>query len=365
MHLKALAPANVVLFERWAHPVAARMLPEYTNLDVRYLSLQDDDAVNFDAFSKAHVYQARSTRSELPRQFWPDAALLARCPNLLAVSTNGSGTDTVDIDACTAAGVLVVNQAGGNKQGVAEHAIGMMLCLSKKIVQADKAMRKVPDLQREAYMGNDSFGKTLGIVGIGQVGTHVAKMAAGLLNMRVLAYDPLLSDAQISERGAEPCTLDALLSASDFVSVHCPRTRDSEGMLNASAFEKMKPTAYFITTARGGIHDESADTSAAQPAVGRRRTRCLGRGTASARPSASRIRQRAGVAAHRRGYSRITREHGSRNGRTNRRDRAGRTTWPTQKIRKFGTVTASAGRNLPKSCRKRSRRSRLMRDLST
>lgn len=262
MDLKALAPANVVLFERWAHPVAARMLPEYTNLDVRYLSLQDDDAVNFEAFSKAHVYQARSTRSELPRQFWPDAALLARCPNLLAVSTNGSGTDTVDIDACTDAGVLVVNQAGGNKQGVAEHAIGMMLCLSKKIVQADKAMRKVPDLQREAYMGNDSYGKTLGIVGIGQVGTHVAKMAAGLLNMRVLAYDPLLSDAQISERGAEPCTLDALLSTSDFVSVHCPRTQDSEGMLNASAFAKMKPSAYFITTARGGIHDEAALTKA-------------------------------------------------------------------------------------------------------
>jgi D-3-phosphoglycerate dehydrogenase / 2-oxoglutarate reductase len=250
--------ANVALFERWAHPVANDMLAQRDNLIVTYMSLGETDPINWSVFEQAHVYQARSTRSELPEQYWPGEGLLARCPNLLAVSTNGSGSDTVDLDACTAAGVLVVNQAGGNKQGVAEHAIGMMLCLSKRIIQADRAMRTVANLEREKYMGNDSHGKTLGIVGMGHVGSHVAALASGMLSMQVLGYDPFLSDEEIARRGAEPVTLDALLARSDVVTVHCPRNSRSENMLDAAAFAKMKRSAYFITTARGGIHNELA-----------------------------------------------------------------------------------------------------------
>lgn len=249
---------RIALFERWAHPVAAEVLTQFPQLAVDLMTFSDDDAANWSVLEAAHIYQARSTRSELPKQFWPGASLIERCPNLLAISTNGSGSDTVDLDACTEAGVMVVNQAGGNKQAVAEHTLAMMLTLSKRIIQADRAMRTTAGLQRERYMGNDAHGKTLGVIGLGNIGTHVAKLASGLLSMRVIACDPFIEDGAFSERGAEQVSLDELLTQADFVSVHCPRNASSELMLDASAYARMKPSAYLITTARGGIHDEPA-----------------------------------------------------------------------------------------------------------
>jgi D-3-phosphoglycerate dehydrogenase len=253
-----IKPCRVVLFERWAHPIAEELLPAYPELQPQIMSITGSEAAAWKMLERANVYQARSTRSELPKAFWVDEPLLSRCPDLLAVSTNGSGYDTLNLDACTNAGVLAVHQAGGNKQGVAEHAIGMMLCLSKRIVEADRAMRSQSDLQRERYMGHDAHGTTLGVIGLGHIGTHVARLASGLLGMRVLAYDPFVDPALFAERGAERVALNELLGEADFVSVHCPRTESSEFMMDAEAFARMKPTAYFINTARGGIHDEVA-----------------------------------------------------------------------------------------------------------
>ena len=122
----------------------------------------------------AHGYQVGASRDELARQFHVTRELLAQCPKLLVVSSNGAGYDTVDVEACTEAGVLVVNQAGGNAQSVAEHALGMMLSLSKRIVEVDKALRREGTFERTAYKGVEVFGKTVGIIGIGNVGTKLA-----------------------------------------------------------------------------------------------------------------------------------------------------------------------------------------------
>lgn len=206
----------------------------------------------------AHVYQIGSARDELAPGFHAHAALLARAPNLLVVSTNGAGYDTVDVPACTAAGVLVVNQAGGNREAVAEHALAMLLALSKRIVEADRTMRRGAVTTREALMGRDAFGKTIGIIGLGHVGRRLSELCRGLLSMRVLAYDPYLSEMEIQERGAEKVELDALLRAADFVSVNCPLTAETRGMIGAREYALMRPHAYFITTARGHIHDEAA-----------------------------------------------------------------------------------------------------------
>ena len=111
-------------------------------------------------------------------------------PNLLIVSSNGAGFDPVDVDACTAAGVLVVNQSGGNANSVAEHALGMLLTLSKRILEADRALRRDANVNRNALMGNEAKGKTIGIVGIGNVGRCIAELCKGLLHMKVIAYDP-------------------------------------------------------------------------------------------------------------------------------------------------------------------------------
>ncbi len=113
-------------------------------------------------------------------------------PNLLIVSTNGAGFDTVNVKDCTDAGVLVVNQTGGNAEAVATHVVAMVLALSKQIVQTNHALRAGRMHDRAAYMGNDVAGRTIGIVGLGNVGRRIAALAGGLLNMQVIACDPYL-----------------------------------------------------------------------------------------------------------------------------------------------------------------------------
>jgi len=206
----------------------------------------------------AHAYQIGSARDELDFGYHAHRDLLARTPNLLVVSTNGAGYDTVRLEDCTQAGVLVVNQAGGNAEAVAEHVLGMMLCLSKRIIETDRTMRRAPAIERNLYMGNDLRGKTIGIVGIGHVGSRVAALCRGLFSMRVLAYDPYLSAEEIATRGAEKVELERLLGSADFVSINCPRTDETRGMIGTRQYALMQKHAFFITTARGGIHDENA-----------------------------------------------------------------------------------------------------------
>jgi D-3-phosphoglycerate dehydrogenase len=215
-------------------------------------------AVAGPVLAAAHGYQVGASRDELARQFHVTRELLAQCPKLLVVSSNGAGYDTVDVEACTEAGVLVVNQAGGNAQSVAEHALGMMLSLSKRIVEVDKALRREGTFERTAFKGAEVFGKTVGIIGIGNVGSKLASMCRSALGMTVLAYDPYLGDNEIAARGARKVSLETLLKSSDFVSINCPLTSESRNMVSEAQFNLMKPTAFLVTTARGSIHDETA-----------------------------------------------------------------------------------------------------------
>jgi D-3-phosphoglycerate dehydrogenase len=241
-----------------AHPIYTEILQ--ARPDVRLDRLENDSADDIAApiLAAAHAYQIGAARDEIARHFHADADLLARAPNLLIVSSNGAGFDPVDVAACTAAGVLVVNQSGGNAHSVAEHALGMLLTLSKRIIEADRALRRDPDVNRNALMGTEAQGKTIGIVGIGNVGRRIAALCNGLLGMKVLAYDPYLTAAEVAARGAEKVELDELLRRADYVSISCPLTPDNRGMIGAREFALMQPHAYFITTARGFIHDEDA-----------------------------------------------------------------------------------------------------------
>ena len=228
--------------------------------DVRLDRLENEspDETSAPILSAAHAYQIGAARDELARHFHVDAGLLRRSPNLLIVSSNGAGYDPVDVEACTAAGVLVVNQSGGNAHSVAEHALGMLLTLSKRIIQADRVLRRQANVNRNDLVGMEAQGKTIGIVGLGNVGRRIAALCRGLLGMNVLAYDPFLSATEMAERGGEKVDLDELLRRSDYVSISCPLTQKSRGMIGAREFALMQPHAYFITTARGFIHDEEA-----------------------------------------------------------------------------------------------------------
>jgi len=206
----------------------------------------------------AHAYQTGSTRDELVRHYHTGAELLQHTPNLLIVSTNGAGYDTVDVNACTARGILVVNQAGGNAESVAEHVLGMLLSLAKRVVECDRALRAGTLADRGDFTGREAHGKTIGIIGIGNVGRRVAELCRGLLRMETLAYDPYVDAEETRRRGARKVELDELLRSADFVSINCPLTGETRGMIDAREYALMKPTAYFITTARGFIHDEAA-----------------------------------------------------------------------------------------------------------
>src|SRR5580698_11455590 len=214
--------------------------------DVRLDRLENETAEEIFApiLASAHAYQIGAARDELARHFHADRDLLRRAPNLLVVSCNGAGYDPVDVEACTKAGVLVVNQSGGNAQSVAEHALGMLLTLSKRIIEADRALRRDPNVSRNALMGTEAGGKTIGIVGIGNVGRRIAELCKGLLGMKVLACDPYLSREEIAARGGEKVELDDLLRRSDYVSISCPLNKDNRNMIGAREFALMQRHAY-------------------------------------------------------------------------------------------------------------------------
>jgi D-3-phosphoglycerate dehydrogenase len=241
-----------------AHPIYTEILQARPDVRLDRLENESPDEVATPIMTAAHAYQIGAARDELARHFHVDRDLLRRAPNLLIVSSNGAGYDPVDVEACTAAGVLVVNQSGGNAHSVAEHALGMMLTLSKRIIEADRALRRDPNVNRNALIGTEVQGKTVGIVGIGNVGRRIAELCKGLLGMTVLAYDPYLSASEIAARGGEKVELDELLRRSDYVLISCPLTKDNRGMIGVREFALMQPHAYFITTARGFIHDEAA-----------------------------------------------------------------------------------------------------------
>jgi D-3-phosphoglycerate dehydrogenase len=265
-----MGTCQVVYLQYLAHPAFAEILT--ARPDFRLARFANDwTRTDADALlAAAHVYQIPATRDDVPPHFRADHELFARAPELLVVSSSGAGYDTIDLEACTQAGILAVNQAGGNREAVAEHALAMMLCLSKRIIECDRAMRRAPILDRTALMGHDLQGKTVGIIGLGAVGTRLAELCRGLFGMRILAFDPYIAPAEFRRHGAEAVTLETLLQRADFCSVHCPFTAETDAMIGAAAFALMPPHAYFISTARGGIHDEAAlaDALAARKIAG-------------------------------------------------------------------------------------------------
>lgn len=254
---------QVVRFDLPTNPAFDERLAREPDIGVTVCARAGPEETGRAALAGAHVYHVSAAKDEIPRRWFAGAELLARCPLLLCVSSAGAGYDTVDVAACTRAGVAVVNQAGGNANSVAELAIGLMLALSRRIIECDRRLRREQGFTREDVMGHEIGGKVLGIVGIGHTGGRVAALAHAF-GMTVLATDPYLTQEEIGRRGAASVALEDLLARSDIVSLHCPRAPDTIGMIDARALRRMKRGALFITTARGGIHDETALLEALQ-----------------------------------------------------------------------------------------------------
>jgi len=247
---------RVARLDLWIDPVFDETIARDGTLDLRVLPA-GGDAVTAAGLAGAHAYHVSAAKDEVPARWQVSADLLPQCPQLLCVSSGGAGYDTVDVAACTRAGVAVVNQAGANAASVAEMTFALLLSLVKRLGESEAALRAGTAVSREALMGHEIEGRVIGIVGIGEIGRRVARIATGF-GLKVIAYDPLLTDAQIAERGAAPVSFDALLEQADIVSLHCPLNAVTRGMVDAAALRRMKRGALFVSTARGGIHDEDA-----------------------------------------------------------------------------------------------------------
>jgi D-3-phosphoglycerate dehydrogenase len=185
------------------------------------------------------------------------AEVIDAAERLVVVARAGIGLDNVDVEAATRRGVLVVNAPRSNVISAAEHTMALLLAQARNVPAADAAL-KAGRWERERFQGVELFGKSLGVVGLGRVGTMVAQRAAAF-GMRVLAFDPYVSRERARELGVELVpALDALLVQADFVSIHLPRTPETEGLIGPRELALMREGARLINTARGGIVDEAA-----------------------------------------------------------------------------------------------------------
>ncbi|MEW6078342.1 MAG: phosphoglycerate dehydrogenase [Thermodesulfobacteriota bacterium] len=183
------------------------------------------------------------------------ANLLAAAKNLKVVGRAGIGLDNVDIPAATQRGVVVMNTPTGNTITTAEHAIAMMMALSRKIPQATASLR-AGKWEKKKLEGRELMGKTLGLLGFGKIGSIVADRARGL-KMKVIVYDPNVNPERIEQGGFVSVSLEELYEQADYITVHVPKIKKTVGMLNQDAFARMKDGVMIINCARGGVIDEN------------------------------------------------------------------------------------------------------------
>ncbi len=184
------------------------------------------------------------------------AAVIAAGKNLKVIGRAGIGVDNIDIPAATAAGIVVMNTPYGNAITTAEHAIAMMFAAARQIPQASQSTH-AGKWAKSRFMGVELYGKTLGVIGCGNIGGIVADRAVAL-KMRVLAFDPYLTDARAVELGVEKVELDALLARADVITLHTPLTEQTKNILSAKALAKTKKGVIVVNCARGGLLDEAA-----------------------------------------------------------------------------------------------------------
>ncbi|OGP55100.1 MAG: phosphoglycerate dehydrogenase [Deltaproteobacteria bacterium RBG_13_52_11] len=184
------------------------------------------------------------------------ADIIDAATNLKVIGRAGVGVDNIDVAAASKKGIVVMNTPGGNSMAAAEHTIALMFAIARSISQAAVTMWE-KKWEKKRFMGMEVFGKTLGVIGLGNIGGIVADRGRGL-KMKVIAYDPYASPDLAAQKGIEMVSLDELFARSDFVTVHVPKSKETENLIDAKAISKMKDGVMVINCARGGIVDEKA-----------------------------------------------------------------------------------------------------------
>jgi D-3-phosphoglycerate dehydrogenase len=182
--------------------------------------------------------------------------IIAAATNLKVIGRAGIGVDNIDVKAATAKGIIVMNTPFGNSITTAEHAISLMMALARQIPEADRSTQ-AGKWEKSKFLGVELYGKTLGVIGCGNIGSIVADRGVGL-KMKVIAFDPFLSVERAMEIGVEKVELDELLKRADFITLHTPLTDRTRNIIGAEALTKTKKGVRIINCARGGLVDERA-----------------------------------------------------------------------------------------------------------
>jgi D-3-phosphoglycerate dehydrogenase len=188
------------------------------------------------------------------------AEIIDSADNLKVIGRAGSGLDNVDKTAATKRGIVVMNTPGGNTITTAEHTMSLMFSMARQTPQATASMKQ-GKWEKKQFKGVELYGKVLGIIGLGAIGAHVAKMAQGV-GMNIITYDPFLSEERAKALGVKVVGLEELIKKSDIITIHTPLTDETRGLINANSIAKMKSGVMLINSARGGIVEEDALCSA-------------------------------------------------------------------------------------------------------
>lgn len=221
------------------------------------------DARLREALPEIHALHAMGPTG--PMRFGAES--MDRAENLEVIFIQAAGADGIDLDAATDRGILVLNAPGANAAAVAEHAVGLMLALGRRIAYADRQAHETEVNDPSCIYSTRprpvlATGKTLGLVGVGYVGRAISQIAKYGFDMKVQAFDPYADPAETERLGVQLVPLDRVLSSSDFVSLHAPLTPSTRGIIDERALTLMQPHSYLINTARGGLVDTDAITSA-------------------------------------------------------------------------------------------------------
>ncbi|MBM4284802.1 MAG: phosphoglycerate dehydrogenase [Deltaproteobacteria bacterium] len=237
-----------VLISDNLHADGIAILEGHPNIEVAARSGMSPEELK-EAIKDADALIIRSATKVTPE-------LIASAPRLKVVGRAGTGLDNVDIPAASKRGIVVMNTPGGNTITTAEHALSLMMALARNVPQAAHSMRE-GKWEKKKFQGTELFNKTLGIIGLGRIGSVVAERAIGL-RMRVIAYDPFIIREAAMAMGVELVSMDELFARSDFITIHTPKTKETAKFLNREAFQKMKPGVRLINCARGGLIDDEA-----------------------------------------------------------------------------------------------------------
>ena len=223
---------------------------------------------------QAFLEALREVDGMVARKIHVGAEEMNAAPRMKIIARHGVGLDSVDLEEATRRGILVTNTPGANRESVAELALSFMLALARRIPQAQKAMANMPKgdigifsalLKQYSLTGIDLEGKSLGIIGTGRIGSTVARKCIAAFDMKVKGYDPYVSAEVMKSFGVERVErLEDMLPKIDFLTVHCPLTEETKGMVGKKELARMKKGAYVINTARGGIVEEKALLEALQ-----------------------------------------------------------------------------------------------------